>query len=39
MYAARDFESANQPIDRARSRGMSELRILTDTPWHSAVEL
>lgn len=26
-------------IDRARSYGMKELRILADTPWHSAVEL
>ena len=26
-------------VDRARRRGMSEVRVLTDTPWLSAVEL
>ena len=26
-------------VERARRREMSELRVLTDTPWESAVEL
>lgn len=26
-------------VDRARRRGMTEVRVLTDTPWISAVEL
>jgi len=29
----------NELVERARRRGMTELRVLTDTPWTSAVEL